>query len=67
MPREFIPKARKREPHSEAKLFPRTGAQVVCGAMHRPPADRMMREDRRITKRELHNLAARPDPDYVHD
>jgi hypothetical protein len=58
-----LPQRHEREKRRETSLFPRTEARVIAG----PPKDRMMREDRRITKRELARIAARPEPDYVHD
>jgi hypothetical protein len=38
MPREFLPKNRRREPNAKAELFPRTSARVMAG----PPSDRAM-------------------------
>jgi hypothetical protein len=67
MPRELLPLRRKWEGKGKAQLFPRTETRIVCG----PPRDKMMRRptavDRHVTKRKLREIAAMPEPDYVHD
>ena len=55
----------------EERLFPRGERGVVCYRADRmlrsPPRDKMLKADRHITKRELAEVAARPEADYVHD
>ena len=62
MPREFIPKARKREPHAKAELFPRSSRGVVAGAPYPEEV-----ASRHVAKRVLREIAERPEADYVHD
>ncbi|MEN6533037.1 MAG: hypothetical protein ABFD89_05200 [Bryobacteraceae bacterium] len=47
-----------------AERFPRSERGVCCReevGLRRPPRDRMLRADRHITKRELAEIAARPE------
>jgi len=51
----------RRKRDAAVKLFPRGERGVVCGEdrmMRRPPLNRMIREDRHVTKRELAEMAA---------
>jgi len=65
MPTEPIRPRKKREPRAVAKLFPRTERGVVCYRVDRmlrsPAKDKMLKAERHITKRELTELAARPE------
>ena len=67
MPREFLPAQRNRESRGRAELFPRSETGVTCGPQ-RPAADRMVREDRRVTKQELRDLVSHPEQlEHVRD
>jgi hypothetical protein len=71
MPTEPIKPKKKRGTEKQAELFPRGQRGVVCyrveQGLRSPPADRMLRADRHVTKRALAEIAARPEADYVHD
>ncbi|MCX6915757.1 MAG: hypothetical protein NT167_22380 [Verrucomicrobia bacterium] len=59
MPREFLPRNRKREQKGNEELFPRTARRVMAG----PGADRMMYPEevgnRRVSKQALRELVER--------
>ena len=59
MPREFLPKNRRREPWGNEEMFPRTARRVMAG----PPSDRMIYpeevENRRQAKRVLREMVGK--------
>ena len=59
MPREFLPKNRKREQRGNEEMFPRTARRVMAG----PGVDRMMHAEetatRRVAKRVLREMVGK--------
>ena len=59
MPREFLPKNRRREPRGNEEMFPRTRSRVMAG----PVVDRMIYpeevENRRQAKRVLREMVGK--------
>ena len=59
MPREFLPKNRRREPRGNEEMFPRTRSRVMAG----PVVDRMMHEEEtatpRVAKRVLRGMVGK--------